>query len=90
MSSRIEPAAAGAAPLGLAPSVALYLGVMGATTALGGWALYYVADDAVRGWVSVTHWVLGLALPVLLLAHIVGARRERRAGEHAARRPPGL
>ncbi len=61
-----------------------------AVLALGGWALYYVADDAARAWVSVSHWALGLALPVLLLAHIVGARRERRAGEHAARRPPGL
>ncbi|HEY8120345.1 MAG TPA: sterol desaturase family protein [Myxococcota bacterium] len=32
-------AARGAPPLGLAPSLALYLGVVGATTALGGWAL---------------------------------------------------
>jgi thiol:disulfide interchange protein len=61
-----------------------------AALALGGWALYYVADDAARGWVSVTHWVLGLALPALLLAHVVGSRRERRARERAAMRPPGL
>jgi hypothetical protein len=49
-----------------------------------------VADDATRAWVSISHWALGLALPALLLAHIVGARRERRAREQAARRPPGL
>ena len=58
--------------------------------ALGGWALYYVADDAMRAWVSISHWGLGLALPALLLAHIVGARRERRTQERAAQRPPGL
>lgn len=61
-----------------------------AVLALGGWMLYYVADDALRAWVSVTHWALGLALPVLTLAHIVRTRRQRRARERAARQPPGL
>ena len=56
--------------------------------ALGGWGLYYVADEAARGWLSISHWALGLALPALVLAHIIGARRERLAEE--ARRPPGL
>lgn len=58
--------------------------------ALGGWALYYVAGDTVRPWVAISHWVLGLALPALLLAHIVGARRERLADERASHRPPGV
>jgi hypothetical protein len=58
--------------------------------ALGGWALYYVAGDTVRPWVSVSHWLLGLALPALVLAHIVGARRARQADERAARHRPGL
>lgn len=58
--------------------------------ALGGWALYYVAGDTVRPWVSVSHWLLGLALPALVLAHIVGARRERLADERAGHRPPGV
>lgn len=56
--------------------------------ALGGWALYYVADEAARGWLSVSHWMLGLALPAIVLGHIIGARRERCADE--ARRSPGL
>jgi hypothetical protein len=58
--------------------------------ALGGWALYYVADDGVRDWVSVSHWGLGLGLPAALLAHILGARRERRAHERATARTPGV
>ncbi len=58
--------------------------------ALGGWALYYVADETMRPWVSVSHWVLGLALPALVVAHIVGARRERLADERGAHRPPGV
>ena len=68
----------------------LALLITSAVLALGGWALYYVAEEATRAWLSVSHWVLGLALPALLLAHIVGARRERRAQEGAVRRPPGL
>lgn len=58
--------------------------------ALGGWALYYVADERMRGWLSVGHWALGLALPALVLAHIISVRRERRADERAAHPPPGL
>jgi hypothetical protein len=61
-----------------------------AVLALGGWALYYVADEAVRDWVSVSHWGLGLALPAVLLVHIIGARRERRAQERATNRTPGV
>ncbi len=62
--------------------------------ALGGWALYYVADDAARSIVSISHWLLGLLLPALLLTHILGARRERLADERAqasaGHRTPGL
>ncbi|MGK2942456.1 MAG: hypothetical protein ACSLFJ_12390 [Immundisolibacter sp.] len=58
--------------------------------ALGGWALYYVANEAARHWLSVSHWLLGLALPALVLAHIVGARRERRADEREPHRRPGV
>lgn len=58
--------------------------------ALGGWALYYVADEMARPWVSVSHWVLGLALPALVLAHIIGARRERLVDERAGLHRPGV
>jgi len=76
-------------PRGRRTSGLVLIGACG-LLALGGWALYYVAGDATRQWVSISHWVLGLALPALLLAHIVGARRERLADEHAAHRPPGV
>lgn len=58
--------------------------------ALGGWALYYVADETTRHWLSLSHWILGLALLALVLAHIVGARRERLADERTAAHRPGL
>jgi hypothetical protein len=61
-----------------------------AVLALGGWALYYVADEMARPWVSVSHWVLGLALPALVLAHIIGARRERLVDERAGLHRPGV
>lgn len=58
--------------------------------ALGGWGLYYVAGDTARQWLAVSHWLLGLALPGLVLWHVIGARRERRAEEGTARQRPGL
>lgn len=61
-----------------------------AVLALGGWALYYVADETARPWLSVSHWVLGLALPALVLTHILGARRERLANERAGQHRPGV
>ncbi|HCO43000.1 hypothetical protein [Immundisolibacter sp.] len=61
-----------------------------ALLALGGWGLYYAADETLRQWLSVSHWLMGLALPALLLGHVAGARRERRADERAARRQAGV
>lgn len=55
--------------------------------ALGGWALYYVADDTGRVWLSTSHWALGLALPAFVAGHVVGARRQRQAMERAVRQP---
>ena len=71
-------------------SSGLVLLVACAVLALGGWALYYVADETARQWLAISHWGLGLALPVLVLVHIAGARRERLADERAAQRRPGL
>lgn len=68
----------------------LLLLAAGALLALGGWALYYAADEALRRWLSVSHWLLGFSLPALLLGHVVGARRERRADERAARQRAGV
>lgn len=75
-------------------SSGLPLLLAGLLLALGGWALYYVTGEAARPLVSISHWLLGLLLPALLLAHVLGARRERLADERAqasaSRRTPGL
>ena len=41
-------------------------------------ALYYLADEQLRSWTSTLHWIVGLALPVLLITHIVLGRRAKR------------
>ena len=48
---------------------------------LSGLALYYSTDEVLRAAVSLSHWVAGLALPVLVLIHLVrgkGSRPERK------------
>ena len=44
--------------------------------------LYYLGSEAVRPWMSDVHTALGLAIPVLLVAHIWWGRRgaDRRLG----------
>jgi len=42
--------------------------------------LYYAGSDVLRPWMSDVHLGFGLALPVLLLAHIVVGRRNRNLG----------
>lgn len=45
--------------------------------ALTGYALYYVAGEEARPVISAIHWIIGLASPVALVAHIVLGRRTR-------------
>jgi hypothetical protein len=55
---------------------------------LSGYLLYYAGSDALRAAVSLAHWIPGLALPGLYLAHRIKAARARRAvqqGAHARR-----
>jgi uncharacterized membrane protein YfcA len=42
-----------------------------------GYALYYFASDANAAWLPLLHWVVGLALPLLLVIHVVVGRRRR-------------
>ena len=42
---------------------------------LSGFGLYYVAGESDRPLWSVLHWVVGLAMAVLLVVHIVAGRR---------------
>ncbi len=44
-----------------------------------GYALYYIANDELRPWISVSHWVIGLVALPAFLAHR-GLGRRRRAG----------
>lgn len=56
---------------------------LAALTALG---LYYLADERLRGWASVTHWSLGSAALVVLIPHAIRRGSSRRGvhGRHAA------
>lgn len=50
--------------------IALNAGLM-----VSAWILYYAADEALRGWNSVIHWTIGLAVLPLLIGHIVVGRK---------------
>ena len=56
-----------------------------------GYALYYVVTDITREPVSIAHWVVGLALGPLLIAHVTLGRRgrERHHGREHRFKPKG-
>ncbi len=47
---------------------------------LTGYLLYYLGNETWRNVASVVHWVIGLALPVVTLIHVVAGKRLRSAG----------
>ena len=53
--------------------------------AVTGYGLYYIANDQLRAWTSLAHWLPGLLMPLLLLTHVLlgqtlkGRRRRQRA-----------
>jgi hypothetical protein len=49
-----------------------------------GYALYYFSSDANAAWLPLLHWIAGLALPLLLLIHIVVGRRRVAYPQHHA------
>jgi hypothetical protein len=52
--------------------------ILGATVVIltvSGYGLYYVGGESLRGVASLSHWVVGLALPVIFGAHAWLARR---------------
>ncbi|MBS0582018.1 MAG: DUF4405 domain-containing protein [Proteobacteria bacterium] len=55
--------------------------VMFAVLAASGWLLYYASDDSLRDAVRLIHWLVGLALPLLLVVHIVRGRKRSAAGK---------
>ena len=50
-----------------------------------GYLLYYAGDENTRPVISAAHWILGLAVPALLVWHVVSGRTLARAGEASAR-----
>jgi hypothetical protein len=47
-----------------------------------GYLLYYAGGEETRPVISVTHWVIGVIVPVLLAWHVIsGKRRSRTAGD---------
>ena len=42
---------------------------------LTGYALYYFSSDSNQKWLPLLHWIPGLALPLLLLTHIIQGRK---------------
>lgn len=50
---------------------------IGLLLALSGLALYYSTGEAFRGLASISHWVVGLTLPILLVVHLVRGKGSR-------------
>ncbi len=57
---------------------ALFLSVFGILT-ITGYGLYYAGGEKLRAWTSWIHLAVGLALPVLLLIHILLGKKTRPA-----------
>ncbi|NOT18023.1 MAG: hypothetical protein HOP20_08170 [Sulfuriferula sp.] len=43
--------------------------------AMTGYALYYFSSDDNEAWLPLLHWIVGLALPLMLIVHIWRGRR---------------
>ncbi len=64
---------------------ALFLSVFGILT-ITGYGLYYAGGEKLRAWTSWIHLAVGLALPVLLLLHVLLGKRTRKASAPARER----
>jgi hypothetical protein len=58
----------------------IFLSVFAVLTVTG-YGLYYAGGEVVREWTSWIHLVVGLALPILLLIHILLGRKTRPSGQ---------
>jgi hypothetical protein len=59
-----------------------------AVLTITGYGLYYAGSEKLRAWTSWIHLAVGLALPILLLIHILLGRRTRRSGQFRTRSHP--
>ena len=69
--------------LSIRRNIALGLGLVAFMLLLTvtGYLLYYAGDENARPLISATHWLVGLAMPGLLVWHIVSGRMQTRASE---------
>lgn len=44
---------------------------------VSGYLLYYASGDALREWVSIVHWSVGLAVAIPMIVHALRSRRYR-------------
>jgi hypothetical protein len=52
---------------------------------VSGYLLYYLGDDTVRSNVAILHWAVGLACPIVYLAHRLNYRKHSGAKESVKR-----
>ncbi len=50
---------------------------IGGVLIVSGYLLYYASGDSTRDWISLTHWIAGLTLPLCLLTHALRSQRYR-------------
>lgn len=55
----------------------IVLAVLLAVLALSGYLLYYASDDDARAAIALLHWIIGAALPLALLPHVLRGRHTR-------------
>lgn len=67
---------------------AFFLSVLGILTVTG-YVLYYASGEKLRAWTSWIHLGVGLALPVLLVIHILSGKRTRPVLPLRQRHPTG-
>lgn len=54
-------------------SLTVFLGLL----VISGYLLYYVGSKDARAWISIIHWVVGLALPLVFLWHYLKRRPQK-------------
>jgi hypothetical protein len=55
-----------------------------------GYALYYFSSDDNAAWLPLLHWIIGLALPLVLVLHIRLGRRRALPAASRQQQPPRL
>ena len=69
------------------PNGSVFLSAFAVLT-ITGYGLYYAGSERLRAWTSWIHLAVGLALPILLLVHILLGRRTRPLGQLRIRSRP--